>query len=108
MDDPISLVVVFALGGVIYAVVRVVRRIGPARFLEALGALVMAICGAFAGLFKSEPRPSASGGEGRPDGGDDHWTKAQDRVGAVSLPEQHVQDPDPEISSLAQMYLDDD
>lgn len=90
--------------------VHSIRRVGVLRFGKALGAFIAAVVGAIIGL-AARRRPSASTGAGEGVAlatEEDPRDKAWEKVGAVSVPEQYVHHPDPEIAGLAQAHLDDD
>lgn len=108
--------IVIALGLVaaIYVFTKAVgiaRRIGLLGLLKALGVLIAGLVAAFGKLMIGRDsvsvEPSPNGASGSPEE-DDRWTKAWDKVGAVSAPEQYLHHPDPEVSGLAQAHLDDD
>jgi hypothetical protein len=91
--------------------VGIARRIGLLGLLNALGVLSARFVAAFGKLIGGRDSVSP---ESYPNGAssgpaeDGRWTKAWDKVGAVSAPEQYLHHSDPEVSGLAQAHLDDD
>lgn len=86
-----------------------IRRVGLWRLLKATSALTAGIALAFGRLFGRRDRASGvieASGDALKES--DHSTKAWDKVGSVSVPEQYVHHADPEVSGLAQAHLDDD